>query len=210
MKPHCLWLASVSSVVILAACVEPDSGKSTPAPTNSANSAALAPALAIRVTGSSLPNVQYPAEGLASLVDGQMGTEEYEDPAWMGWWYEDKPFVVTLDLGRKTAIHRLGVHALTASEMWILFPRKVEFELSDDGKAFVKLPAILPDDDDLETEEMATKTFELTGLKQSARYVRVSVQRYGALPESHMAYGGADGYDGEAWLFVDEILVNQK
>ncbi len=52
--------------------------------------------------------------------------------------------------------------------------------------------------------------FRAKGLKQSARYVRVSVERYGELPEWHSAYGGGDGYDGEAWLFVDEILVNAK
>jgi F5/8 type C domain len=162
------------------------------------------------VTGNCPPNSQYPASGLASLVDGEMGGEEYEDAAWMGWWYEDKPFEVTIDLGAVTAIHTLGVNTLSASEVWILFPRKIEFELSTDGKAFKRLAPVRPSESDLESEDIEAKTFELSGLKERARYVRVRVERFGELPESHMAYGGAEGVEGEAWLFVDEILVNPK
>ena len=42
------------------------------------------------------------------------------------------------------------------------------------------------------------------------KYVRVRVERYGELPEWHSGRGGADGYDGETWLFLDEIQVIRK
>jgi hexosaminidase len=222
MKPNRLWIACISSVALLTACqgtdpktnMTPREPKVTKpvelppstAPTGGSTNAALGK----YVTGPCPPNGQYSADGLASLVDGRIGSSDYLDAEWLGWWYEDKPFVVTIDLGETTAIHSLGVHALTCSEVWILLPRKVEFELSTDGKNYTKLKTVSPSKKELDNEESETKILQLTGLKQSARYVRVSVERYGELPEWHSAYGGGDGYDGEAWLFVDEIMVNAK
>jgi len=190
MKPNRLWIACISSVALLTACqgtdpktnmtprepkvTKPVESPPSTAPTGGSTNAALGK----YVTGPCPPNGQYSADGLASLVDGRMGSSDYLD--------------------------------LTCSESWILLPRKVEFELSTDGKNYTKLKTVSPSKKELDNEESETKILQLTGLKQSARYVRVSVERYGELPEWHSAYGGGDGYDGEAWLFVDEILVNAK
>lgn len=165
-------------------------------------------AIGKQVTLSCPPNRLYPAAGAKSLVDGRMGSEDYYDPEWMGWWYEDKPFEATVDLGRVVSIQELGVHVLTLSESWILYPRSVEFAVSKDGELYKELTPITPTDEELSYEYPATTILKATGLDEEARFIRVRAKRYGELPEWHLGHGGGDGYEGEAWLFIDEILVN--
>ena len=99
---------------------------------------------------------------------------------------------------------------MTTTESWIFYPRSVEFELSKDGKIYKKVATIAPTEGDLGTEYPDTKILKASNLKEEARYVRVRVERYGPLPNWHLGYGGADGHEGEAWLFIDEILVNPR
>jgi len=162
------------------------------------------------VTVSSPPNRLYPAEGAKSLVDGLMGSEDYYDLEWMGWWYDDEPFEATIDLGKVVPIDELGVHVLSLSESWIFYPRSVEFEVSADGESYKVVGKVSPTAAELDSEYPATKILKATGLSEQARFVRVRAERYGPLPEWHLGFGGADGYEGEAWLFIDEILVNPR
>lgn len=206
------WIACLSLVVATAGCRGPESREEA-GRTKSSVDAGVAvmvsdAALGKQVTASGPPNSQYEAQGLQSLVDGRMGSEDYQDLEWMGWWYEDEPFEATIDLGRVVAIRELGVHTLTSTEAWIFYPRKVEFELSRDGMSYRRVATIEPTKAELENQEPEAKILRASNLRETARYVRVRVQRYGALPEWHIGHGGADGYEGEAWLFIDEILVN--
>ena len=216
MKRNCVWIACVSYVTVLAACSGPDRRDDTKA-MNTAPTPEPAAAVMVSdaangkpVTASCPPNALYAAGGVKSLVDGRMGSDDYLDPEWMGWWYEDKPFEATIDLGKMVAIKELGVHTLTSSEVWIFYPRKVEFEVSKDGKTYKKIATITPTAADLTKEYSDTTILKASDLKEDARYVRVRVERYGELPNWHMGHGGADGYEGEAWLFIDEILVNPR
>lgn len=214
MKRSSNWIAGVSLVPVLAACLGPESNPESNATPDASTVPEPVAAVVVDnaavgrpVTASCPPNSLYPADGVKSLVDGKLGFDYYEDSAWMGWWYEDKPLEATIDLGQTVSIRELAVHALTASEVWIFYPRKVEFELSDDGKTFRKLTPVKPSKEELETEDPNERMFELKGLTERARYVRVKAQRYGELPDWHAGHGGGDGYDGQAWLFVDEIVV---
>lgn len=167
-------------------------------------------ALGKTVTALCPPNSRYRADGLKSLVDGRMGTEDYQDLEWLGWWYEDQACEITIDLGELMKVQELGLHTLTAAEAWIFFPRAIEFDLSTDGKIFKNVARIEPSKTDLDNEYPETKIFKASGLQTIARFVRMRAERFGELPDWHSAYGGADDYEGEAWLFIDEILVNPK
>ena len=207
MKHSCAWIACVSCLTLLATCRGPggsEASSSEPVAPEMVSDAAKGKP----VTASCPPNALYPAQGVKSLVDGRMGSDDYLDYEWMGWWYEDKPFEATIDLGKTIAIKELGVHALSSSEAWIFYPRKVEFEVSADGKTYKKIATVKPTEADLKNEFPDTTILKASNLNEQARYVRVRVERYGELPEWHLGHGGADGYEGQAWLFIDEILVN--
>ena len=83
-----------------------------------------------------------------------------------------------------------------------MFPTKVEFEISPDGKNFTKvltIPNTIPDKDN----KVQVKDFMETISPQKAQYVKVRATNYGKLPEWHQGYEDK----GTAWLFVDEIFV---
>jgi len=214
------WIVSLSCLMAMAACQSTGTNDKEEATARGATQPEKSAAKAVdavmvrdaakgaKVIADCPPNVKYSADGLKSLVDGKMGSDDYQDHEWMGWWYEDKPFDIVVDLGKPVAIEELGVHTLTAMDVWIFYPRQVEFEVSNDGKTFEKVATVKPTNDQLETEFPAATILKASGLKTAGRYVRVRAKRYGELPEWHMGYGGADGYKGEAWLFIDEILVN--
>ena len=122
MKQPLVWIAGASIVAMFTACQQPHPAP-TPTPVdanaNANANAEAAPAVAgkltnaakgKKVTAKGPPNEEYPADGLASLVDGEMGSDDYLDTKWMGWWYEDKPFEVTIDLGESKAIAELRGH----------------------------------------------------------------------------------------------------
>ena len=77
-------------------------------------------------------------------------------------------------------------------------------------RVFTRVATVAPSDSDFQSTYPATKTLKASNLGKEARYVRVRVERYGELPSWHLGYGGADGYEGQAWLFIDEILVNPR
>lgn len=213
MKHNSIWIASVL-FSMATGCSGPNPievpavTETTPAPVTT--EAGIHEAVGKHLTMTAIPSPQYEASGIQSLVDGKMGSDEYMDLEWMGWWYEEKPFEATIDLGKATAIRELGVHTLTSVESWIFYPRKVVFELSMDGKVFETVATLKPNDDDFETDYPDEMIMKAKDLKREARYVRVKAERYGALPAWHGAHGGADGVEGQAWLFIDEILVNPR
>lgn len=167
-------------------------------------------AIGAAVTAGTPPNSEYSANGLPSLTDGKMGSDDHFDPEWMGWWYMDKPFEATIDLGKSQPIRSVAVHALMASESWIFLPKEVVFEVSRDGENFREVGKVQPTKDDFENEVPETRMLLANDLREVARFVRVRAERYGELPDWHLGYGGADGYEGQAWLFLDEILVNVR
>jgi hypothetical protein len=141
---------------------------------------------------------QYAAGGDEALVDGVRGTRSFSTGAWQG--YQGQDFEAVVDLGRVESVSKLGAGFLQDVRSWILFPRRVEFSLSDDGEhyaAALNVPNDVPDD----TTGALTKEFGGAITPRRARYVRVRAETYGKLPSWHPGAGG------DSWIFVDEITV---
>jgi hypothetical protein len=90
---------------------------------------------------------------------------------------------------------------LQDTRSWIFMPRRIVVEVSEDGRAFEAVGAVENEVDERESEAV-TRDFTLTlDRVRRARFVRVRVSRYGALPEWHPGAGE------QAWFFADEIIV---
>jgi predicted alpha-1,2-mannosidase len=142
----------------------------------------------------------YSAGGNEATIDGIRGETNWRKGEWQG--YTGKDFEVIIDLGKTQEIKKLGAGFLQDSRAWILFPTKVEFEISTDGKNFTKMltiPNTIPDKD----YKVQVRDFMETISPQKAQYVKVRATNYGKLPEWHQGYEDK----GTAWLFVDEIFV---
>jgi hypothetical protein len=142
---------------------------------------------------------QYPGGGDFALIDGIRGTANWSGGAWQG--YQGKDFVAVVDLGKIQSVSKLGAGFLQDVGSWIWMPREVEFELSLNGRDFVRV-GLIPNDVPEQKYGVIIKDFISTITPQTARYLRVTAHNFGKIPAWHPAQGD------DAWIFVDEILVD--
>ena len=131
---------------------------------------------------------QYTGGGDAALIDGLRGQTNWSSGVWQGYW--EKDLVAVVDLGRVQKVSQVGAGFLEDKGSWIWFPRRVEVELSIDGKNFTRVATI--ENDATENSDGArVRDFSQTLSPQKARYVRLRALNSGK----------------NTWIFADEILV---
>ncbi|HLG34704.1 MAG TPA: glycoside hydrolase domain-containing protein, partial [Bacteroidia bacterium] len=141
---------------------------------------------------------QYTAGGDEGIIDGLRGQVDWRKGYWQG--YQSQDFKSVIDLGTEQVISKLGAGFLQDVGAWILFPKKIEFELSKDGKKFSQAATIINTISDRD-EKIQVKEFWQQIKNQKARYIKVKAINYGKLPQWHLGAGG------DAWIFIDEIII---
>ena len=151
-----------------------------------------------KITLASKYSSQYTGGGDFALIDGIRGTTNWSGGGWQG--YQGKDFVALIDLGKVQTIWKLVAGFLQDAGSWIWMPSRVDFELSMDGIAFGPALSIT---NDISEREGGTvmKDFVKTIPPKNARYVRIRAVNFGKIPSWHPGSGG------DAWIFVDEILI---
>ena len=144
-------------------------------------------------------NPQYHAGGAEGLLDGILGTENWRKGDWQG--YQTHDFEAVVDLQTKKNIQEISANFLQDTRAWIVMPTEVSFYVSDDNVTFRKVATIantIPANDyEVQTKKITEK------LNTSGRYVKVIAKNFGKLPEWHQGFP----FDGEAFIFIDEIEV---
>ena len=144
-------------------------------------------------------NPQYHAGGPEGLLDGIYGNENWRKGEWQG--YQTQDFEAVVDLQTKKNIQEISANFLQDTRAWIVMPTEVSFYVSDDNVSFQKVATItntIPANDyEVQTKKVTEK------LNTSGRYVKVIAKNFGKLPEWHQGFP----FDGEAFIFIDEILV---
>lgn len=141
---------------------------------------------------------QYNGGGDLALIDGIRGTTNWSGGGWQG--YQGQDLLATIDLGRVQKVSKLSAGFLQDVASWILMPRRLEFEVSENGQTFrpvASIPVDVPERD----YGVIIKDFAASLDGVMARYVRIRAQSYGKLPAWHPGSGG------DSWIFVDEIIV---
>jgi predicted alpha-1,2-mannosidase len=142
-------------------------------------------------------NRQYDAGGDDGIIDGQHGTTNWKSGGWQG--YQGQDFESVIDLGKPTQIQSITSSFLQDTRSWILFPKKVEYFISEDGKNYI-LFGIIENGVAAEDYSVQIRSFSSTlPTKVSTRYIKVKAFNYGKLPQWHQGNGG------EAFIFIDEI-----
>jgi predicted alpha-1,2-mannosidase len=142
---------------------------------------------------------QYPAGGDLALIDGIRGTTNWTGGAWQG--YQGQDFVAVIDLGKTKTITSVGAGFLQDIGSWIWMPRQINFDVSLDGQNFVSVATTASDFPE-NNYQVAIKNFVTTIRPQQARYIRIRARNYEKIPSWHAGAGG------DAWIFVDEIIIN--
>ncbi|MGQ2983517.1 GH92 family glycosyl hydrolase [Flavobacterium sp.] len=145
-------------------------------------------------------NPQYHAGGPDGLLDGILGTENWRKGDWQG--YQGQDFEAVIDLQKKMPVKSISTRFLQDTRAWIIFPTKVEYYVSDDNVNFTLAESAV---NVIDAKDYTVRASSIVvGLRNtSGRYVKIKAYNFGTLPEWHQGAGG------EAFIFVDEITVNQ-
>jgi hypothetical protein len=141
---------------------------------------------------------EYSGGGDAALLDGSLGSEDYTDGHWQGFYGIDAD--LELDFGKYQKVNALNIGFLVNAHDWILRPNEVEVYTSNDGKNYKPYKTFsLTTEIPLTGNHTFRERFELPNL--STRYLRIVVKNPGKLPE------GLPGSGYDSWIFMDEVMV---
>ncbi len=141
---------------------------------------------------------EYSGGGDNALLDGTLGSNDYKDGHWQGFYGTDAD--IEIDLGTWTKVNALNIGFLVNAHDWILRPDTIQVYTSRDGINYH-----LAETFSLTTE--VTKKGNFTFRERfiantlSTRYLRIVVKNPGKLPE------GLPGSGYDSWIFMDEIIV---
>lgn len=133
---------------------------------------------------------KYRAEGDNTLTNGLRGDWGYLEGRWQGF-IDSTGVDVVVDMGQITDIRDVRVDFMHLYESVIYTPEAIELMVSDDGKDFKTIDTVRPGIK--ASEDYLVYPYKWKG-DVKGRYVRVK-----ALPR-----------EKGAWIFTDEIIVNQK
>ncbi|MGE0090486.1 MAG: DUF4838 domain-containing protein [Bacteroidales bacterium] len=139
----------------------------------------------------------YSANGSTSLIDGVSGTENYFC-LWQGWYGED--ISATIDLGKSEKINRVSLNSLVNHMSWIFPPDEISIWGSLDGINYTQLGQI-KNNEARDKIPAGIYPFHVQFNEPTdCRFIKVIVKSIGKMPKWR-------GINENAWLFVDEIIV---
>lgn len=133
---------------------------------------------------------KYRAEGDNTLTNGLRGDWGYLEGRWQGF-IDSTGVDVVVDMGKVTDIRDVRVDFMHLYESVIYTPETIELMVSEDGQNFKTIDTVRPGIK--ASEDYLVYPYKWKG-DVKGRYVRVK-----ALPR-----------EKGAWIFTDEIIVNQK
>ena len=145
-----------------------------------------------KVSYSPLYHKSYQGQGEATLTNVIRGTKNFHDGQWLGWLGDD--VTLTLDLEQVTEVKEVRIGAMDAQASGIYFPIEFIVSLSNDGKNYRE---VATHNEPCVVRGKATlKDFVLKFSPTEARYIKLTLKNVKTPPKG-----------GDAWLFIDEILV---
>ena len=144
-------------------------------------------AIGKKVTYNTRWSESYPAQKLATLTNGIVGSITYGDGQWLGY---TNNLDITLDMDSVTMLHNLGLRFMQQTGPGVYMPGFVSVSLSQDGD-FYSEPIRVMNDISTKDSKLIFKSFDFDLKGQPARYIRIK------------AFNEQRGF-----LFVDEVIVN--
>ncbi len=141
------------------------------------------------------PTEKYSGNGPGSVINGVMGSDErYGGPEWLG--FEGKDFEAVLHYGEPWDFSKVKLRFFNGKGQWVYPPKEVIVSVSDDGKTYKEAGRVTVPDGDSKVIGVEVPLSIKKGVD-----MKVTVKRYGVIP------AGQQGAGHEAWLFVDEVVV---
>ncbi|MCB9276857.1 MAG: family 20 glycosylhydrolase [Lewinellaceae bacterium] len=144
------------------------------------------------------PHSDYRHLPASVLVNGLPASEtRFKDGEWLAW--QEQPMEATVDLGESQQLRSVSLHFFNDPGVWIHPPSAVSLSFSDDGEHFRQVENAQETISSGAGERTQIRAFTTAGAR--ARYIRITAQPYGIIPD------GVPGAGHPAWLFVGELIV---
>ena len=172
--------------------------KAAPLGKISSKSVLVHKALAKKIVYNQKFNSRYSAGGEIGLVDGLLGSNNHRDGCWQGYYGNDVDLVI--DFGSVLNVGKISSSFLHKPNNWAFVPLKVIFAVSMDGNNYRTVSELVSDISALEDGPLV-HTFVDSFSGMQARFLKVIAENRDTCPEGHRGAGE------DAWLYVDEIIV---
>ena len=147
------------------------------------------------------PNKQYPGNGVQTLVDYELGDQNFTNGKWLG--YLDKDMVFVIGFNQSKNLKEARFNALINNTSYIFPIKSIKVAGSFDGIQFktlneIKFPSLEKDDFNIQS-----KSFSCPIPNQVAyKFYKFTLSNLKKLPNWH------PGKNTPAWMFIDEIFLN--
>ena len=141
---------------------------------------------------------RYDAGGEFGLVDGLLGSNDFQDNKWQGFIANDLSIII--DLENETNINEITINFLEDMNSWIFLPENIQFEISTDGENFQEIKTIK----NITPTQYRNKeiyTYIVKPKNRKARFIKIHAKNPKICPKWHKGNGKA------TWIFADEIIV---
>ncbi|WP_454981395.1 family 20 glycosylhydrolase, partial [Capnocytophaga haemolytica] len=135
---------------------------------------------------------KYQGKGPHTLTNVVRGTKNFQDGQWLGWLFKDA--TITIDMQTPSEVSKVIVGAMRKHNDAIFLPTNISVAVSTDGKTFTTVADQEFPYQQKGVSRLANFSLEFTPVQ--TRYIKVTVKNLGKNPNG-----------GDAWLFLDEILV---
>lgn len=147
------------------------------------------------ITLTKQPASKYSGTGPGSIINGVSGPmDRYGGTEWLG--FEGEDLEAVIDLGSATKVSKVSTRFFHAPGQWIYAPKEMTVAVSEDGKDFHEVANML-----LANGDQKVVAVEVPFDEMQTRFIKITARRFGLIPE------GQQGAGHEAWLFVDELVV---
>jgi len=140
----------------------------------------------------------YKSKGDTALVDGIVGSLDFKDGNWQGFWGED--LNCEIDLGKIKKVSSVNINFYQYINSWILIPKNITIFYSNDKIKWIKSKESINISKPYKRGKFI-ENISFNKLDFNARYIKIVAKNFGKLPYWHEAAGS------KSWLFVDEITV---
>lgn len=141
----------------------------------------------------------YTAGGIGGLTDGVLGSLDFRDGHWQGFWGNDLECILDLDEIRSD-ISIIEANFYQYNNSWIFLPSDMSVEVSTNGNDWNEWGKAKNNIDPRQRGHFIY-TMRIEHPEESFRYLKIKVKNIMKVPEWHEAAGS------DAWIFIDEIIV---
>jgi endonuclease/exonuclease/phosphatase family metal-dependent hydrolase len=140
---------------------------------------------------------EYFDQGIVSLIDKKRGLIQNPEKGWLG--FRKNNFDVVLDFTEVIEIHKITLSFLVDPSLRGFKPAKITVLSSNNSLRYNKLYSKKFNNKRIKAAKRFTHTISLSNTQTG--YVRIIANNIGQCPDWHPSQGK------DAWLFVDEIIV---